>query len=281
MTKVIIGLCEGDHDVAFLTKLLTFNGFNRSEKIIGLPERLKAIFTRKFQQLIDTTSDSNLVDPFDHTLPQRILKKDSTIVLLHNYKGVSDLSKLKDIVKQYNDANNSNSNAFNEGINPPFSIEFVLTTDADNIGVERQTVNLKQQLDIDLKHNKTISDRDGVEWKLYVFHDPETNKGELEDILLDLMKLGNEATFADCKEFLTNHPKSNCNKKMFYFCQASNTEKYRKGNRFKNKKSLIGLAGNLQLSGFSNDAIIRTSDLIKKKDMDQHQQCQEIIKLFD
>jgi len=280
MTKVIVGLCEGDHDVAFLTKLLTFNGFNRSEQIIGLPARLKNIFTLKFKQLINTTSDSNVVDPFDHTLPQRILKKDSTIVLLHNYKGVSNLSKLKDIVKQYNDANNSNSNAFNEGINPPFSIEFVLTTDADSIGVEQRTNDLKAELKIDLKHNE-ITNTNGVDWKLFIFHDPETNEGELEDILLDLMKLGNETTFADCEEFLTNHPKSNDNKKMFYFCQVSNSEKYRKGNRFKNKKSLIGLAGNLQLSGFSNDAIIRTSDLIQKNDMDQHQQCQEIIKLFD
>lgn len=90
------------------------------------------------------------------------------------------------------------------------------------------------------------------------------------------MKPSNDSYFDNSKAFIDNNSIDDERQKEF----RCHNETYKSANKFKEKKSIISIAGQLQFSGMNNSVIIANSDYIKKVDIDANVHCQNIIKLF-
>ena len=143
------------------------------------------------------------------------------------------------------------------------NFRFIYFFDADSKGITRREDEINSELDLSnkLKHNK-INTIDSYEWGCYVFH-KDKDSGDLEDILLDLMRPNNESIFTDSIAFLEKN-KLNENRQKEFICNATD-EKYKERIKFKEKKSIISIAGQLQFSGMNNSVIIANSDYINVK----------------
>ncbi|MBL0687051.1 MAG: hypothetical protein JJV94_04405 [Sulfurospirillum sp.] len=143
------------------------------------------------------------------------------------------------------------------------NFRFLYFFDADDKGISTRVKEINEELKLNdkLSHSE-IKEIDSCEWGCYIFH-KDKDSGDLEDIILDLMKPNNETIFNNSSSFLTNNPLDE-----------------KRCRRFKEKKSIISIAGQLQFSGVNNSVIISKSDYITCTDISDNEQCQEIIKLF-
>ena len=132
-------------------------------------------------------------------------------------------------------------------------------------------------LPIELRRNFDVNERDPLEifvdddkiiLKKYnpadIFTGEDNDKGKLENILLPLMKKDTESIFESSKKFLEeNHEVERCKSK------------------FDDLKSIIGTAGQLQISGTSNTVCIEKSDYLTNEKILDNEKCKEIIAFFE
>jgi hypothetical protein len=199
-------------------------------------------------------------------------------VIFHNFDGDGNfMSDREDsIIKMYLDLNKENR--IEVGCYEKLNFRFLYFFDADDKGITIRVDEINNKLDLSakLEHNK-INTIDLYEWGCYIFHKDE-NSGDLEDILLDLMKSNNENIFINSEKFIEQNILESTNQKR-YICN-NNEEKFSSAIQFKKEKSIIFIAGQLQFSGSSNAVIIANSDYIKKSDISTNSHCINISKLF-
>ncbi|MBL0687404.1 MAG: hypothetical protein JJV94_06240 [Sulfurospirillum sp.] len=142
------------------------------------------------------------------------------------------------------------------------NFRFLYFFDADDKGISTRMDEINEELELNdkLSHSE-IKEIDSYEWGCYIFH-KDKDSGDLEDIILDLMKPNNETIFENSLSFLDKNIQ----------------KKYK--DKVKIKKSIISVAGQLQFSGVNNSVIISKSDYITCIDISNNKQCREIIKLF-
>ncbi len=272
MNKIMIGFCEGQHDIAFLSKILFVDGFTAYNKEIkNFIEPLNKQFIKKlFNKKI---GDTKLGFQSDYMLPSVALHKNENIlVLLHNLNGGDRVKERAEILAMYQNMQSEDDDFTNFNLD----FRFLYFFDADDEGIATRIEGLNTALDLSdtVEHSK-IKVIDKYEWGCYVFHKDE-NSGDLEDILLDLMRLNNESIFANSASFLaSNQLHKNRQKEFSVF-----DETYKDKVKFQKKKSIISVAGQLQFSSMSNSVIIARSDYIKKSDIKSNKHCQDISKLF-
>jgi len=87
MNKIIIAFCEGQHDIAFLSKILFIDGFKPyKKKIKDFIKPLNEQFIKKLPN--KEIGDKKLGFQSDYMLPSVALYKDEKIlVFLHNLNG--------------------------------------------------------------------------------------------------------------------------------------------------------------------------------------------------
>ena len=276
MTNLIISFCEGQHDIAFLSRILLVNGFKPyKNKIKDFPSPLNTQYKNKL--ISKNIADNKLGFQPTYIVPSVALYKNDTIVLFHNLGGDGRKKERKEILNMYQDlVGDSEQDEFTSISKILF--RFLYFFDADNIGINSRVDELNSELNLTkcVEHNK-ISKSDGNEWGCYIFHKDESG-GDLEDILIDLMTKDNETIFSNCKDYITSNIISEDRRKE-YVC-TTEYEDYKTQNKFKEKKSLISVAGQLQFSGMSNAVIISNSDYIKKSDLDANNHCLDIKELF-
>ncbi|MCB2300114.1 hypothetical protein [Clostridium tagluense] len=276
MTNIIISFCEGHHDIAFLSRVLQINEFKPyKNKIKDFPTPLNTLFQQKLAS--KNISDSKLGFQTNSIIPAVALYKNNTVALFHNLNGDKREMERKEILDMYqNLIGDSEIDEFTS--TPKIQFRFIFFFDADDIGVDLRVIELNSELNLSEKinHNR-ISKIDDHEWGCYIFH-KEEDSGDLEDILLDLMVKDNESIFSNCKDYLQTNELSD-NRRRAYIC-TSEKEDYKSHNNYKNKKSLISVAGQLQFSGSNNSVIISNSDYIKKSDLEVNIHCLNINGLF-
>ncbi len=136
-------------------------------------------------------------------------------------------------------------------------------------------LNIELGLSKNIKHHE-ITEADDHQWGCYIFHKDDKG-GCLEDVLLGLMRPTNETVFEQAESFIS----SNRLKPQERECEYKpHNGKYKNKCKFKDKKSIISVAGQLQISGMGNSVIIARSDFIKKDDILNSPVCNDIIKLF-
>ncbi len=274
MNKIIIAFCEGQHDIAFLSKVLFVDGFTAYDKKIK--NFIKPLNKQYETELSEKKiADKRLGFQSEHMVPSVALQKDENIlVLLHNLSGDGGASKRKQILEMY--INLQDDDDFSKEYNLNF--RFMYFFDADDKGITTRVDELNNELGLSdkLEHNK-INIIDLYEWGCYVFH-KDVDGGDLEDILLDLMRPNNESIFANSVSFLTTNNLDE-NRQKEFICNDTE-EKYKDRVKFKEKKSIISIAGQLQFSSMNNSVIIAKSDYIKKSDISSNSHCIDISKLF-
>lgn len=280
ISKHIIVFCEGEHDIAFLSRILFVLGFSAYQK------KVKE-FEKPFNKLYITNLSNKKIEDTEfkfqrpkRKVPYTVLTKDNILVVFHNFDGDGNFTSggAESIQQMYLDLNIESRRKIEnyEFIN----YRFLFFLDSDDIGVDKRLEELKKLFVLEEFENNKIYPKDNYEVGAYIFHDdshPE-QYGKLEDILLKIMINTNETIFECSKNYIENNILDTDRQRKF-ICN-DNMEEPIGRIEFKKLKSIISSAGQLQFSGSSNAVIIANSDYIKKNDIFENVHCQNIIKLF-
>ena len=281
MDKYIIVFCEGDHDIAFLSRILFVNGFTPYNK------KVKDFITPLNDLYISALKDKKIEDSkfkFQRPsikVPYAVFEKEDRLVIFHNLGGDGNIlngqaERIKESYVELNDEILRMTKKYK-----PLSYRFLYFLDADNEGVSKRLDEINTLLSLSNKlEHYSISNEDSNEFGCCVFYNSsdENEYGKLEDILLELMIPDNEKIFEGSKGFIGNNMLVDTRQRKFICTHEK--EEIRGSIQFKQEKSIISIAGQLQFSGSSNSVIIANSDYIKKKDIDNNVICRNIINLF-
>jgi len=266
MKNIIITLCEGQDDIAFLSKLLYVSGFKKYNKEL---KNFINPFNDLFLQKLKEKEINNFgFVPANYLVPSVVLLKEEKYIFFHNLSGDGRHNETQNILKMYNSliSNEDDWSSYD------FEYKFLLFFDADDKGIENREKEISKLLKIKLKHNELQNN-----YGLYIFN--KDGSGTLEDILLELMQKENKTIFGNAQEYIRRNKLKDENRTKEYIC-SDIEEKYKGSSKFYEKKSIISVAGQLQFSAKSNSVIIEKSDFIKKNDLLSNETCKEIIKLF-
>jgi len=288
MDNITIVFCEGQHDIAFLSKILYVHGYKEYKKKLKVfkepfGKQYLSILREKYKIKDENNTDNedsrikNISDDkigFNpiYQIPSVALYKEDELVLFHNMGGDGRVVERKNLLEMYQNIQGEDDfSSF--GLN----FKFLYFFDADTNIVQDRIDELNKELTLseNIEHN-TILNADLYHWGCYVFHKGAIG-GYLEDVLLDLMKPDNEEIFENTENFIVSNMFTSDERKCEY---KPCTDSYGKKSKFKDKKSIISVAGQLQLSGMANAVIIGKSDFIKKNDILNSDVCNDIMKMF-
>ncbi|WP_339724786.1 hypothetical protein [uncultured Paraglaciecola sp.] len=281
MNKYIIVLCEGDHDIAFLIRVLLIQGFTFYDKKV---KNFPIPFNELYQKNLGDKKIKDYEFKFQRPkpkVPYSVLTRGNTLVIFHNLDGDANFCHdgASSIVDMYLNLNKENIRKIQKY--DKLNYRFLYFLDSDEQGVDARLENLKASLELPNLNNNEIQIKSDYEIGCYIFHDEEhaDKHGQLEDILSKLMKSNNEDIFTGGSNFLEDNNLATERQKK-YTCNSEN-ESYGGNVQFKELKSLISVAGQLQFSGSSNAVIIANSDYIKKDDILTNPHCINITTLFE
>jgi hypothetical protein len=267
MEKILLILCEGAHDVAFLYKIFRFGLSAKnieSKKITQFDTNLSNYFINTLKNY--NYEDGNLLGKPKMPVPLELKKDEENIqIFIYGLGGDKQIQNWKNIIQAYQDLINS------EHENENYEISLALFFDADKEGSQNRLQVTKDHFRELLPEIDNITLIESIvemsSYKkigLHIFAN-DNGTGNLEDILIPLMSEGNEAIFENAASYF----------------DANFDEKRKKGNNAKKEKSMIGIAGNLQHSGVANNSIIKQSDYITKEKVEKNEACQKIIQFFE
>ncbi len=282
-------LCEGFHDVNFLCRIFESTGFKRYSKAIGnMPSPLNSYFLKTLRKYeYEDLSLENCKPP----LPSAILRDGGAknrevehLILLHAFGGIDNHDKAKGILRSYCLLSSANSSGEEiELWDEKTDYSFAVFIDANDTGLENREKSIRdlfQKLKLSLENEKVTGhalenldtknlkhgiietlDNSSTSIGCFIFT-ADGNKGKLEDIILPLMKSGNETIFDEAGEYFKKH------------CRIPNPTEGRK------QKAVIGIAGQLEKPGVANTVIIRGSRYLSDEKIRDASTCREIINFF-
>ena len=291
-TQIIIALCEGPHDVAFICKMLKSIYFtsNESKKLSEFPAPMGALMSQGVTKI--NIEELNIHQIRQNLLPLNTLQNGDNYVFLYPMGGDGKkdgrqqiLSSIKGFVIEPGEAKRGRETA-----NTNFSIAYFF--DADSVGVNARLSSVNKEikevvptLSIDtFTTNGQHLMAEGIKLGVYIFTSSDNNTGKLEDILIPLMKSGNDSIFNDAESYIDKHfdtSRTYPNK----FSVEDNTVIEKRSTKAKDtdydkKKSTIGITGQLQRSGKPNTAYVSDTDYLTLAKIEQDQKYQEILQFF-
>lgn len=296
--RIVFVLCEGNHDVAFLSRLLSADGYEKyREKLCEFPSPLNGWFTNISKHLrIDDLSLERMTDDIKSVLPNRAMINNDRghLVLLYSMSGDSQKVNREKVISKLvswtqTPANEKEFSLMEESSAEGNNYGLIVLFDADDYGVEKRIANAKEELSAYFDEIEVISYNGQVEamnenlkMGIYIFADPKTGNGTLENILLPIMKRDNEPIFNEAEVFLSNHYDETRLKQLIFKLHPKDglIEKREKKNKYHPIKSLMGVVGQLQNSGASNTVCIEKADYITLAKIKSSQTCQEILGMF-
>jgi len=267
MSNFIFILTEGDHDAAFLYRILKANGVNSYNVLIKEYEKpLNELIKNAFSNVSIEDVRIDMTRP--KFLPNYVLKIKNNIFCILQTGGDSQKEKRQNFIGIIKNFNVSDPNEINVIEDSSFSVLFFL--DADNIGVDGRISQMKNELSplfenntVEKINNDKIVVMGNIKIGLFVFTKFGASNGLLEDILIPLMEKDNEEIFEKADNFLI-HKKTN------------NDVSIRKYPKYSHKKALIGTTGQLQISGRANTVFITDTDYLTDEKIKTDDTCKEI-----
>lgn len=263
--QIIAVLCEGPHDVEFLARILNFNGFTSNDglKIKEYPAPINDLL--KNEAVKTNVDDFNLLTVRQVLLPSSTLRKEDNYFLLYTLGGDGKKEIRKQLLTDFYSLIPQQGEF--ETLPKNTSLGVVYFLDSDEKGIATRISELNDEITEVLKispftNHREIYDHNGLKLGAYIFTGNDNDKGKLEDILMPLMVKDNELIFEEANTFLTNHFDNN---------------RVPKKEKFYEDKSLIGVAGQLQLSGSSNTVCIKKSDYLNDVKIKANSKCVEIV----
>lgn len=289
-TQIMIALCEGPHDVSFICKILKSNGFlsNESLKINQFPQPMDRLMT---QEIVKTdVEELNLQEVRKGFLPTNTLQKGEVYVFLYSMGGDGKKVPRQSILNSLAITVRQEGEIKKERIPDDTELSVLYFFDADTQGVPARLAQVNAevrevissiQADIFIA-NVTYSLQDGIKLGCCIFTGADNTTGKLEDILVPLMKDGNANIFDEAHGYLQNHFDSTrlFPLKLSNMANLTSEERSAKaGDRYHydEKKSILGVVGQLQKSGKSNTTCISDTDYLNLAKIQGNVKCQEII----
>jgi hypothetical protein len=274
--KIGIVLCEGAHDVAFLSTILKsvrFSGKSDTTILSKFPKPMN-------DYIINEIKKSNIEDiKFDQIrnslIPTATLLREQCHIFLYSLGGDSKKELRQKILKEIIGLipeSIEEGNGMEEIIksSDAIKISFIYFFDADNLGVKERINQINQEIEEisgikPISEHSTFGEVNGLNVGAFIFTGDDDNTGKLEDILLPMMESGNEGIFNDASTYIDTHYDDSRSKK----------------NNYNRDKAKIGIAGQLQKSGMTNAVIISQTDYITPAKIIANNKCQEIIAFFE
>lgn len=283
--NILIALTEGDHDSAFLSRILKANDFNSYGNIIkNFPIPLNEFLKTDILQI---SIDEVRVEEARRTrfLPSYVLENESCLILIYSVGGESKEKIRIELLKTLSVFNDPDPDAIQTFEDTNISVLYFF--DADEIGIKKRCYQVKDELEKAFNSSlvpKVIENARGyqigeIAIGAYIFADPNSGTGKLEDILIPLMRTDNEDIFKEAETFLSIHEKTSLFKGKLLYDEKGGIHKVN-NQKFDLKKSLIGTIGQLQKSGKSNTVCISDADYLNKTKIEKDSTCQEIMRFI-
>lgn len=271
--KLLIVFCEGPHDAEFIARVLrVLNGCedHSGKKLRDYPMALGDYYEGALRRMSFLEKNKGGVFS-DIPLPVILKQSEQTFVLVHSMGGDSKWAEAKPVLQNFLDL--SNSSTFGH-----FMVNFALFYDCDKLGIEAREEKARKHLQEIfpneegrlelLTHGTYIKLSNGIMTGIFIFTGEDKNEGDLEDIMLPIMEQDeshkpNAEIFQEAKKFVDR-----------FF------DEKRKQGKFNAKKSIIGIAGQLQFSGFHNTIIIQKSDYLSDDKLNDSPQIKKIATFF-
>jgi len=297
INKIVISLCEGPHDTAFLYRVLRSDCYRLfSDEIDKLPNVVTQFIKQGYRK-IDMLESLKLDALRNYNIPNKILYKGDTLVLLYAMGGDSEKmenSKRLALINEYIStliSSNDDVKEFNPFDEDGFSTNqveysFLFFYDADEDASKqiKKTNDYLNMLGIEneLVHNQYIKNKN-TNYGCFIFSEDGV-KGALENIMFKVIETKeNELLLEQAKEYFTLCDKNRYPKKRSIKYQNDTCAEYakkKKTSKIYEKKSILGIMGQLQNSGASNVVTIEHSDYIKLEKGSIPESIQEIIDFF-
>jgi hypothetical protein len=288
MRKAVFAICEGSQDVAFLYRLFSADGYKKyNKKIVDFPRPISGYLKKSFQST--DYENLKLEESWQKPLPQEVLVKDDTLVLLYGVGGADKKETRKDMLKCI--AGFSILPDDNDALYPGKALQYALIYffDANDKGLKVREKSIKEEigevLGVEvpmLASGDTLQSIKGLLVGCYIFA-RDDGYGKLEDIIIPLMQKDNEEIFQKAADFLKLKDESRLTRlKLVKNTDGELEERYStKKHDFDEKKSQIGITGQLQISGKSNAVIIRDTDYIKLQKIRDNHLCRNILNFIN
>lgn len=294
-------LCEGAHDVAFLKRLLSSAGYiSYNRRICDFPFPVGNWMARSARNLtIENLNVDRIHRELGNLLPYEALHlaERDILLLLYSMNGDSSrderrviMEKIRDWISKPDDEKEFSIREEGEAECGSHNYGLILFYDADEKGIDRRIEDIKEEIgDLfpvadTLTGNGDVVGNDGIlKIGAYIFADTGTGKGALEQLLLPLMKSGNEEIFKDADDFLNKHRSEERLKPLVFSKddEGNIVETRKKTNRYYHIKSVLGVVGQLQNSGASNVVCIGKSDYITLGKIRADLLCGQILAMFN
>lgn len=263
---IISILCEGPHDVAFVSKILKTNGFSTNEnlKLKEYPQPISDLIINETKKT--NVKELNIQEVRSSLIPSSTLQRDSTYLFIYSMGGdnkkearVNYLQNLITLVPAEGEINPY----------PDFNLGLVYFFDSDDKGIEARVQSINSEINSitgvsPFTGHEQIEVVDKLKIGCFIFTQLDNEFGKLEDILLPLMKRENEVIFDNAEKYIDDH-----------LVQERCRGKFDRG------KSTIGISGQLQKSGASNVVCISASDYITTKKINDDPTCLRIISFIE
>lgn len=263
-TQIIAVLCEGPHDVAFIVKLLKAIDFRSNEnlKINDFPLPINNLL--KMEVVKSNVEDLNLQEVRQGLLPINTLEKNSTFIFLYSLGGDKKTIPRKKIIKDFLSFIPNDGEIRSFPSDTQLSILYFF--DSDDKGVKKRIDEINSELEEitgikPFENHKEVKIINQIKFGSYIFTSNESNFGKLEDILIPLMKVGNEEIFDNAIKYIEEH----------------HDIERGKSRDFDKDKSTINIVGQLQKSGSSNVVCISQTDYLSKEKILGDSLCIDII----
>jgi hypothetical protein len=286
MENVVFALCEGQHDISFLYRLFTAQGFTGYKEIIGnFPDPIDRLIITALKAT--DYEKMKLMEVGKKPIPQEILVKDESLVLLYALGGDGQKKSRKDLISSIFAFKPPDDDALDVGKGLDYSIIYFY--DANEKGVGKRLQGVEQEIKelFDVKHAGVSNGGKPVRVKgfkigCYIFAG-NNSFGKLEDIMMPIMEKGNETIFKEAEKFLELKDENRLKKLRLKRNQDGSIEEFRSNEKMKfdGSKSSICIAGQLQNSGKSNVVIIKDCDFINLEKIRDCSKCREIMQFID
>lgn len=279
--NIIILLTEGDHDAAFLYRILKANGFTKFSKVIGeFPPPLNNFLSADILNV--SIPEVNIQNARTRFLPTNVVTEGQNMLLIYAIQGDSRGDIRTKLIDSFNSFNTQNPKQIQVLKDTTVSVLYFL--DADNKGIDERLREINNELTTaftgvqfeKFTTNATLKKVDDILIGAYIFVEAGKQTGKLEDILLPMMEVGNEDIFKVANNFLSIHKSTALYKDNIELNEDKSIKKVF-GDKYHHKKSLIGTIGQLHKSGKSNTVCISDANYLNDEKLKASEVCNDIV----
>jgi hypothetical protein len=282
MKNVVLTICEGPHDVAFLYRLFAAAGFESCKRKIGVfPKPIDSLILNAVKS--GDYENMKLPEIGRKPVPQEILFKEDTMILFYAVGGDGKKDSRMELISDILRFRPDDEDAYDAGKGLDYSIIYFL--DANEKGVKRRIEEIGNEVKgvfnvgkVNLSNAGKPQEIKGYRVGCYIFNQ-DGQRGKLEDIMVPMMEKDNEEIFQKAGKYLELKDDTRLKKLKIKKREDGTIEETRSGRKlsFDEKKSKICIAGQLQNSGKSNVVIIKDCDYINLVKINECAKCREIM----